>query len=97
VTEKTARAFEAQLGLEHGAFDRESEAPLITAKPTKAAGTISADDLVAMITSVRTACESEHVDLPTAKFADVLALAVKNANGPTIDDDYVRTLVRLLK
>jgi hypothetical protein len=28
---------------------------------------------------------------------DVLALAVKNANGPTIDDDYVRTLIRLLK
>lgn len=106
VTEKNARAFESMLGLPDGHFDAPlAELPVIVQRPAARPALpatsegLTSDDLVKLIESVMGACKDEQVDLPTAKFADVLALAVKNAgsHGGQVDQDYVHTLVRLVK
>jgi len=103
VTEKSARAFEAQLGLPAGKFDEPVVQTAVTLpRPTPRAtspAAMSTDEIVNMIGAVMAACKDESVDLPSAKFADVLALAIKNTaeHGGEVDNSYVQTLVRLVK
>lgn len=96
VTEKTARAFEKQLELPPGAFDTPMGEP---AKPEQQ----SAQEMVAMVLeATRTlgrVCETEAVNLPSSKFADLLVLILQDTmeKGGAVREDRTRQLVSLLK
>lgn len=53
-------------------------------------------DLVSMVSKV---CSESHVDVPTNKFADIIALTLlnKGATTGTASEDYVKMLVSLTK
>jgi len=100
VTEKTARNYEKKLGLEAGALDipmgDADPAPTAAAAESKAAsGELVAD----VIRLVGTICADEKVNLPTMKFADVVALAFIDTmeHEQTPRPDHIKQLVRLLK
>ena len=96
ITEKTARAYEKQLGLSPGDLDK----PMVgvEVQPTG-----SAEDMIALVLkatrTVGTVCEAEGVTLPTHKFASLLVLVLKDAadHGGTVDEDRVKDMVELAK
>lgn len=96
VTEKTVRTLEKELGMEPGALDR----PL--GSPGEAAP-VSAEQNIAMVSetirAIGNICAAEHVDLPTSKLTDIIALAIVDAmeHGGKLREDHIRQVVRLLK
>ena len=96
VTEKTVRAFEKQLDLPVGTFDT----PMgeVTAPPPP-----SATDMLSMVLNatrtVGRVCETEAVNLPTSKFAEIVALILEDTmgHGGTVREDHVKRVVSLLK
>lgn len=83
VTEKTARRFEADLGLPTGYLD----------------GRPATVDLADIIRLVGRLAEGEGVELPVNRFADVAALAVTDAteHGGVAREAHIRQVLRLLK
>lgn len=97
VTEKTARRFEAALGLSAGALDvpLERDEPAaangksFAAEPSQAASIDLTADVIRLVGRL---FDEEGVDVSSAvRFADVVALAVMDAV------EHVRSLVRLVK
>lgn len=110
VSEKTARSFEAKLGLEPGSLDAEVDVSAVEARKTIAvrrrnSGTpkvpeaMATADLGKLIQLVGATCESESVTLPNTKFADIIALVLADAasHDNTPREDYIKQLVRLTK
>jgi hypothetical protein len=104
VTDKTARAFEKQLGLAEGSLD---VAPVEVSAPTEPVTQVaqpqpSAQELLTLALSATrtlgTVCETESVNLPAAKFADALALVLSDAfEHGAVRDSYTKQIVCLLK
>jgi hypothetical protein len=95
ITEKSARRYEAALGLPSGTLDKEHlpEAPA-AAPPSTDVALIS--DVIRLLGSV---LADEKMNLPPQRFADVAALALEDAaeRGGKPRESHVRSLVRLLK
>jgi hypothetical protein len=93
ITEKTAREYEAKLGLPEGALDRQ-EGP-----PQPGAQAIDTSVLVDVIRLLGGVLEAEKVNLPAGRFADVAALAVEDAvtHGGKPRESHIKSLVRLVK
>lgn len=93
ITEKSAREFEAKLGLPEGDLDRE------TAAPASEAEVIDTSVLVDVIRMLGGVLEAEHVTLAPGRFADVAALAVEDAvtHGGKPRESHIKSLVRLVK
>lgn len=115
ITEKTARAYEKQLGMEPGTLDIPPVAAgpaapalaLVTAA-TPAAATdepkalTTAETIALVLNATRTVgriCETEHVNLPTSKFADLLVMGLVDAmeHGGVMQEDRIKQVVALLK
>lgn len=100
VTEKTARRFEAKLGLEEGSLDwTANQRPAAPLKPVPGSKQPEASLTVDIVRLVGEVCEEQRVALPAAKFADVVALALADAaeHGRAPSAEYLRRLVALLK
>ncbi len=98
VTEKTVRNYERKLGLPVGALDKPlGAAP--DAPPTVEAAPASGELVADVIRLVGTICSDEKVELPTMKFADVVALAFIDTmeHNQKPRPDHIKQLVRLLK
>lgn len=102
ITEKTARAYEHTLNLPAGYFD----APVTQAEPSAPAAALAgmetADMIAMMLTATRqlgAICEAENVVLPPSKFANVLALVLRDTvdHGGTLREAHIREVVELLK
>lgn len=84
ISERNARTFELKLGLPDGELDKPLPAGYVPQEPRKARSAheplpMSDVDLGAMIRAVGKVLEIEKVDLPTAKFAALLAIAANDA------------------
>ena len=100
VTEKTARRFERSLGLPPGYLDTPLEEDLPAQEETPALSTADNVTLMAdVIRLVGTIQKAEGVELPPAKFADVVALAYLDTmeHDQQPRPDHIKKLVRLLK
>lgn len=100
ITEKTARRFEQELGLPEGYLDTLGDAPTTPAAPAAPAQTVNEMELVtAVIRLIGAILDSESVNLPPAKLADVIALAYADAkeHDSAPRPDYIKQIVRLLK
>lgn len=101
VTEKTARKFERDLDLPNGYLDQPEDGTGAPAPRAASADVQRADiDLVAdVIRMVGTICSGEAVELPTAKFADVVALAYVDTveHDRTPRPEHIKQIVRLFK
>ena len=95
VTEKTARRFETQLGLEVGYLDEYVDQA--AAAPRSDESTVAL--VASVIRAVGAACDAEKVSLQPAKFADVVALAYLDAveHSGQLRPEYFSQIVRLLK
>lgn len=96
VTEKTARSFEAKLGLPSGTLDRENAA---TASPAAALSPAEVPLTVDVIRLVGKVLEDEGLNLPPMRFADVVALALTDTveHGGKPRPEMIRSVVKLLK
>lgn len=105
VTEKTARRFEATLGLPQGALDAPmglEPAPALPANgesfasPSQGASIDLTADVIRLVGKL---FDEEGVDLSVTRFADVVALAVMDAveHENHARPEHVRSLVRLVK
>ncbi len=104
ITEKTARAYEKQLGLEPGSFDKPlppedstSQAPTPPAAPD-----LASEDLIALVLNATrklgAICEAENVNLPPSKFANVLALVLRDTvDHGSLRESRIKEVVELLK
>lgn len=112
VSESTARKFETTLGLEPGYFDvpcdvPDGQQPAAVMRRSKVAGPVVVApvenapevDLTKLIMLVGTKAEEMGVALGTAKFADVVALALADSreHGGDVREDYIATMLRLAK
>lgn len=109
ISEKNARNFEFKLGLPAGTLDQAvpmdfTPAPTRTVTQVREASpryatAMDATHLATIINVLSQVCQAEGAELPTGKFADVLALIVADAgeHGGQVREDYVKTLVRLTK
>lgn len=95
VTEKTARRFEARLGLPVGSLDR----PVVQLAQSDAPQAVSVGLTAEIIRLVGRLFEEEGVDVSGMRFADVCALALLDAaeHDEQPRPDHVRSLVRLVK
>jgi hypothetical protein len=100
VTEKTARKFEAKLGIEEGSLDwPANQRPVLKPVPGKAPAAQDTSLAVDIVRLVGQVCEEQGVTLPAVKFADVVALALADAaeTGRQPTAEHLRRLVALLK
>jgi len=99
ITEKTARSFEERLGLPSGSFDQPIDAPTQPEQvdaPSVAANTELVADVIRLVGNI---VASENIELPPAKFADVVALAYVDTveHNSTPRPEHIKQIVRLLK
>lgn len=96
VTEKTARSFEAKLGLASGTLDRASGS---TASPVAALSPSEVPLTVDVIRLVGKVLEDEGMQLGPMRFADVVALALTDTveHGGKPRPEMIRSVVKLLK
>lgn len=105
VTEKTARRFEAALGMPQGTLDEPmvlEPAPSVSANgeafssPSQGASVDLTADVIRLVGRL---FDEEGVDLSVSRFADVVALAVMDAveHENHARPEHVRSLVRLVK
>lgn len=126
VTEKTARSYEAKLGLPTGWFDTEGaqrvritdsgfdyivahhidhtqqSAPPVSSGVRQIASVMMGDsevDLLALIKLVGKLCEEKNVEMPVTKFADLVALALVDAqaHGGHAREEHLACVIQLLK
>lgn len=106
ISERNARTFELKLGLEVGALDKPLPAghvvrstPAPRAADLTAAQPMSDVDLGSLVLAVGKVLQIEKVELPTAKFAALLAIAVNDAkeHGGKPRDEVIKSLVDLAR
>jgi hypothetical protein len=123
VTEATARAFEAKLGLEAGWLDFETVVPpgqasaaenrkqktvvagprdvvdLLPAPDSIAPARYSDENLTDLVRLIGGEADKLGLSLPTAKFADIIALTLADARGRggSPDINHVQMLLKLAK
>lgn len=104
ISERNARTFELKLNLEPGALDKPLPAGYVVQAPRKpynvaAPQPMSDVDLGVMINAVGKVLRVEKVELPTAKFAALLAIAVNDAkeHGGQPREDVIKPLVELAR
>ncbi len=99
VTERTAREFEAKLGLPSGWFDHVKGAMPPGAPDAVPSAAIDSELVAEVLRLVAEGCETAGVTLAHAKFADVVALlyteALEERRLPR--PEHVQRLVNLLK
>lgn len=97
LSEKNARKYEQQLGLTNGWFDQQhADIP----EPAPARQEPASTDLVAtVIRLVGTVLQDENINVPPARFADLVALAYTDAadHAGQPREAHIKQLVRLLK
>ena len=96
VTEKTARRYEDLLGLPAGVMDQPIAEPAPATAPASAANTALVTDVIRLVGTI---CSAEELNLPPAKFADIVALAYADTmeHDKTLRPEHIKQLVRLLK
>lgn len=74
-------------------------APVVQDRAATYGTAMDAVHLANIIGVLAQVCKEQSVELPTGKFADVLALTVADAgaHGGQVREDFVKTLVRLTK
>lgn len=99
VSEKTARSFEAKLGMptgwldtKHGAVQSQSE-DVVKPRGAQNDTAMSKDTLIDVIRAVGRLCEAEGMNLPPARFAEIVAFAILHES----DEMNLRDVLRLLK
>lgn len=110
VSERTARSYEKQLGLDTMSLDKEVDVTVYDSTRTmtsrrrnlpadKVPDTMSVSDIGKLIQMIGAICESEEVNLPQAKFADIITLVLVDAaaHGNAPREEYICQLVRLTK
>lgn len=97
VTEKSARRFESDLGLEQGSLDRPADAP--QAAPATQGAPFNVSMVAETLRMLGAVLAAENANLPPQKFADVAALAVEDAgsHGGQPREGHIKALVRLVK
>ena len=106
ITEKTACMYERELGMEPGTLDRPpvpSGSVANSLTPTASTHPLSSEEMIAMVLKTTSAvgriCESESVNLPTNKFAELLVMGLKDAiaNDGNVQEDRIQQIMALLK
>lgn len=111
ISERNARTFELKLGLEAGTLDKALPAGYVPQETRKAPiaseplarynqpQPLSDVDIGALVLAVGKVLQIEKVDLPTAKFAALLSIAVNDAkeHGGQPREDVIKSLVDLAR